>query len=241
MAIKPKINAKDIVRDIRAHVTDAELMEKYQLSAKGLQSVFEKLLETNSITRAEFEWRPTPYQDTQFISRLIPEEAMMDIRSGMNDFELMEKYNLSPNGLRRAFQSLVDVGLTTHEELANRCPGFAETVFIESLRELPRHFLAIEVEIYDRERPETRGTLRDITEKGVGISGIDARLGEIKALAIAAEKFIDAEPILFDARCIWVSSEEQEGEIRVGFQIARISDNCLRDLRTLIRTLSFNE
>src|SRR5512139_1978196 len=120
MAIKPKISAKDIVRDIRAHMTDAELMEKYQLSAKGLQSVFEKLLASNSITRSEFEWRPTPYQDTQFISRLIPEEAMADIRSGMNDYELMEKYNLSPNGLRRAFQSLVDVGLTTHEELANR-------------------------------------------------------------------------------------------------------------------------
>lgn len=240
MAVKPKISAKDLVRDIRDRMTDAQLMEKYQLSAKGLQSAFEKLLETNSITRAELEWRPTPYQDTQFISRMIPEEAVADIRSGMTDFELMEKYNLSPNGLRRAFQSLVDAGLVTQQELADRLPGYAETVFVESLRELPRHFLAIAVDIYDRTKPELSGTLRDITEKGVGVSGIAAKLGEVKILAIPADKFIDADPILFEARCVWVDREGASMEFRAGFQITKISERCLKDLRTLIRTLSFD-
>jgi hypothetical protein len=241
MAVKPKISARELVSDIRDRMTDAQLMEKYQLSANGLQSAFEKLLETKAITRAELEWRPTPYQDTQFISRMIPEEAVVDIRSGMNDFELMEKYNLSPNGLRRAFQSLVDAGLITREELSNRCPGFAETVFIESLRELPRHFLAIAVTIYDRTRPEVSGTLRDITEKGVGVSGISAKLGEVKILAIPAEKFIDADPILFEARCVWVDKEGAAMESRAGFQVTKISERCLQDLRRLIRSLSFNE
>ena len=41
---KRKINAKQAVRDIRLGLTDADMMEKYELSSRGLQSLFEKLI-----------------------------------------------------------------------------------------------------------------------------------------------------------------------------------------------------
>lgn len=44
MLAERKIKAGDIVRDIRSRMSDADLMEKYQLSAAGLQSLFKQIL-----------------------------------------------------------------------------------------------------------------------------------------------------------------------------------------------------
>ncbi|MEW6350534.1 MAG: PQQ-binding-like beta-propeller repeat protein [Thermodesulfobacteriota bacterium] len=41
---KRKINAKQAVRDILLGLSDSEMMEKYELSSRGLQSLFEKLI-----------------------------------------------------------------------------------------------------------------------------------------------------------------------------------------------------
>jgi DNA-directed RNA polymerase subunit RPC12/RpoP len=46
---KRKINAHDVMADIRAGVGDFALMEKYGLSAKGLQSLFTKLVDAGLI------------------------------------------------------------------------------------------------------------------------------------------------------------------------------------------------
>jgi hypothetical protein len=45
-------------------MTDAQLMDKYRLSARGLQSVLDKLLDAKLITQAERDWRPVDYEDT---------------------------------------------------------------------------------------------------------------------------------------------------------------------------------
>jgi hypothetical protein len=64
MPIRRTINAKEIVKDVRSHMTDAWLMDKYRLSARGLQSVLDKLLGAKLITQAEHAWRPMDYEDT---------------------------------------------------------------------------------------------------------------------------------------------------------------------------------
>jgi DNA-binding Lrp family transcriptional regulator len=73
MTAKRTINAKEVARDIRSHMTDEELMEKYRLSARGLQSVLKKLLESKLITQAEFDWRPVDYDDTVFLDLESPD------------------------------------------------------------------------------------------------------------------------------------------------------------------------
>ncbi len=59
---KRAIRAKDVVRDIRSHMTDAQLMEKYQLSAKEFQSVLKKLIKHNLISESDLEVRPVGYK-----------------------------------------------------------------------------------------------------------------------------------------------------------------------------------
>ena len=48
-----KISAKEAVDDIKAGMSDDEIMKKYEISAKGLQSLLDKLLKANLLSRAE--------------------------------------------------------------------------------------------------------------------------------------------------------------------------------------------
>ncbi len=54
---KRKLKPKEIVRDIRAGTDDATLMQRYALSAQGLQSVFSKLVQAGMVTQAELDDR----------------------------------------------------------------------------------------------------------------------------------------------------------------------------------------
>ncbi len=239
MPDKPKIKAGQLIADIRARMTDPELMAKYNLSIKGLQSIFRQLLEINAITQAELDSRRGPYKDTVILQRLEPPEMVRDIRSGMTDFELMEKHDLSPKGLQRAFDGLLQAGELDQAELDGRFPAY-DSVMVQSLREMPRYFLAVAVDIYELGHPENRGILRDITEKGVGVVGIKAVPGDRKTFTVPSEKFIDEGPIVFEAKCMWATTEGWDQEATAGFQIVKISEKSLQDLRELIHTLALD-
>ena len=47
-------------------------------------------------------------------------EMAKDIRSGMTDFELSEKYRLSPKEFHLALNVLIDLGLVTRQQLEER-------------------------------------------------------------------------------------------------------------------------
>lgn len=63
---KPVIDAEDAVREIRAGTDDATLMKKYNISARGLQSLFRKLLNAGILKRSELSGR-----------RMEPEESVI--------------------------------------------------------------------------------------------------------------------------------------------------------------------
>lgn len=54
---KRRITAREILSDVRKGLSDPALMEKYKLSAQGLQSVFQKLLKAGIISQAEMDSR----------------------------------------------------------------------------------------------------------------------------------------------------------------------------------------
>ncbi len=61
------VNVKEILVDIKAGMDNAALMEKYQLSEKGLQSLFEKLVEAGQLKQRELEKRPSePHKVIQY-------------------------------------------------------------------------------------------------------------------------------------------------------------------------------
>jgi outer membrane protein assembly factor BamB len=54
---KPRVNAREAVIDIRAGLSDEELMSKYGFSARGLTSLVKKLVAANLLTQEELEER----------------------------------------------------------------------------------------------------------------------------------------------------------------------------------------
>jgi uncharacterized protein (DUF433 family) len=239
MLVKPRIKAGDAVRDIRLGMTDSQLMEKYGISAKGLHSLFAKLIEAEVITAAEIDQRREDYHDTTIIERMGEEDIIEDIRSGMTDSKLMEKYGLSADGFQMVLQMLIETNAITLQELYDTVPSAHDTVSLKNMRELPRQYLAVAVDIYESKRPEIRGTLSNVTEKGMAITGIAAQVGEFRTFVIPAEDFIEADPILLEAQCRWGTKEKSTGESLAGFEITKISEKGLDDLRRLMGSLSF--
>jgi len=149
---KRKINAKEAVADIRDGMDDSALMGKYNLSPTGLQSLFDKLVNGGFIDLSEMQGRLRGFWGTVVISdpvqpekgletpsirqppqtksppRINAQESARDIRLGMNDAALMEKYRLSSRGLRTLFDKLVYAGLISDDEIERRYRGIDDTV-----------------------------------------------------------------------------------------------------------------
>jgi len=139
---KATIDAKEALDAIRAGMDDHALMDKFRLSAKGLQSLFRKLLSSGVITQAELDRRASDSLGNVQITRYVSEqaksepqgrlvnayEAAKDIRGGLGDAELMEKYRLSSKGLQNLFDKLVESGVVKQSEIDRRAVGDDSTV-----------------------------------------------------------------------------------------------------------------
>ncbi len=155
---KKVVDAKEARDDILAGLSDAELMEKYRVSAKGLESLFSKLLKAGIISQSQLDERMHGYDATVHVTARVgpfiivptPEEieaaqerlrekeearekerdegarrvgvseAVADIRAGMGDAELMEKYRLTAKGLQSLFEKLLDRGWIDRGEYEER-------------------------------------------------------------------------------------------------------------------------
>lgn len=61
---KRQLSAKELLQDIRAGMDDTALMEKYQLSAQGLQGVFKKLVAAGGLKQEELDGRASDQERT---------------------------------------------------------------------------------------------------------------------------------------------------------------------------------
>jgi hypothetical protein len=119
------ISAKQIMVDIKAGLSDAELKEKYKLSDKGLDSVRKKLQEAGFIqpNQKSASTKPAAAADTRessdFDSALASALAE-DVKKGLHDNELMRRHELAPSALKRLLSELVARGYLTEDELALR-------------------------------------------------------------------------------------------------------------------------
>jgi hypothetical protein len=142
---KPKIDAKQALEDIRSGLDDQTLMDKYRISAKGLQSLFGKLIDFGVITQQEIDQRTSEsFGDVSITENLKQQvglvqakgsgrtvsahEAARDLRSGVSDADLMKKYRLSSKGLQSLFGQLLDTGVVSQHDLDGRMPWTDHTV-----------------------------------------------------------------------------------------------------------------
>jgi uncharacterized protein (DUF433 family) len=220
MAADRKIKAAEILYDIRSGMTEAQLMKKYGLSLETLRTTVKKLKE-------EREKRAN--------------EIANAVKSGMTDAHLMQKYGLSSGGLRSAFRSLRKMGLLDEATIADRTQPSDKSAFFESMREFPRHYMVIPIPIsVTGENPTVTGRLRDLTEKGIGVSGIPASVDEVKMFSIMPDELVRTDPIVFEGTCRWVKKDEAAG-VFAGFELTNISENCLESLKELKKEFTFGD
>jgi uncharacterized protein (DUF433 family) len=143
-AAKCRIQAADAMADIRAGMSDAALMKKYDLSVKGLSSLFRKLIVSGKIEQTELDRRSFVSQQSHFVDlyerpepavsriRVKASELAACIRSGMDDAAIMEKFNLSARGLGSLLRKLAAAGRISRAELdaRKRTAASAEPAFL---------------------------------------------------------------------------------------------------------------
>lgn len=138
---KPLIDAKQALEDIRSGVDEQALMMKYNLSAKGLLSLFRKLVLAGAIPPTELERRMPKFQaalktielpddSTRKIGyrEIQAQNAVKHIKSGMTDAELMTKYKISAQGLQSLIEQLIGAGFLKSSDLDHRGLSEDDTV-----------------------------------------------------------------------------------------------------------------
>ncbi|MGO9569914.1 MAG: response regulator [Desulfomonilaceae bacterium] len=130
------VSASQAVYCIGPGMDDASLMERFDLSTQALQRLLEHLLASGKLKQSEVDERKsrspgsvvTDMGQQKFLGtstrRPLPSaaDALSCIRSGMDDFALMTRYDISPKDLPSLFGKLLAAGIIGPSELENRMP-----------------------------------------------------------------------------------------------------------------------
>ena len=161
-------------------------------------------------------------------------ECAQQIRSGMGDTELMARHGLSSRGLQRVLVKLVEANMLSHAELYERSPLYRDASVGMKSRTDSRLDLTVPIYIYDADSPKP-GLLRNLSEKGLRVAGIRAKVGDLKQFHIPVDVFTNADPINFVARCLWVDIKGKKITYPVaGFEITEITDHDLETLKNFM-------
>jgi PilZ domain len=164
-----------------------------------------------------------------------------DLRSGMTDRELQIKYQLSANSLCKIFEKLVDRGTVSHSELSEFSALYSLRTDYEEARTYPRADLAVRVPVYDLSTG-SMGVLRDISETGLRVAGIDVSVGQAGTFQVPVDMFLHAEPLLIVAECKWTKTRRKMAEYVVaGFEIIDLSAKDRNTLQNFISVLLLSE
>jgi hypothetical protein len=77
--------------------------------------------------------------------------------------------------------------------------------------------------------------VRDLSQNGIGVSGIRAKVGEIRNLVVRLNGIADCSSVRFEAKCRWIIQPKAAGqECVAGFEITGIEDAALNELRKVL-------
>ncbi|GEM_PF-599105 len=163
-------------------------------------------------------------------------ELVKDLQSGMTAAQVMAKYSLSAEELRRLLKQLEKAGANL-SKLYGRTVEDSTSEVIKRIRFLPRYKVVLPVPIHDADDPRITGILLDISEKGLGTEGIDADPGQIRRFLVMADQFFPIDPFRLEATCRWIKATGDEKRFIAGFEITAIADRAFQDLRSFVKSL----
>ncbi len=227
MALR-RINAREVMEDVKRGLGNAALKKKYNISDQGLVNLFAKLREAGFMKGDE---------DNRTV---FAKDLLDDIRGGMGKSGLMEKHGLSQPALQGLVTLLLDADQIKRQDLYGELASLAgDTVHPEAFRTQVRYYLDFETLIYDARHPEIHGKLINITEEGIGVQGLEAAIDEVKRFVVLGDPFGEAAPFELEAKCRWTRLDEDTGVLAAGFQITEMSEQDREELQNLIKLGSF--
>jgi hypothetical protein len=162
-----------------------------------------------------------------------------EIRSGIGDQRLIKKYGLSQKRLRRLLERLLKEGAIGHEELCERSETYRKTVERLAARRSPRLSVPAPLSIC-LPGSNQRGFIRDISEKGIRVAGVEASVGQVVRLQLPPQAWFTGSAIEFDGVCRWCRTKGKDIQYSVsGFEVTRISDGArerFTELLELVRS-----
>jgi hypothetical protein len=224
--------AKQVLQYIETGLTDTGVMEKYGHAYEGLQSLFGELADAGFMgSAAQACAMPS--------KRRIPaRDVVRAIRNGAGKSQLMEEYSLSAKGLQKVLQQLSETKMIDVSELPAELTAFFGAEAPSGARREERYCIDFELPVWEPLYPSIKGRVLDITERGIGILGLPTGIDEEKELVVYSEEFLEIEPFTMHAVCRWVKRAEGSGEYVSGFQVSKISEQDLEELRKLIQLLT---
>lgn len=198
---------------------------------------FEKWISANdnSGSANDFVAKQSPVGPTRKIKAA---EIISDLLGDLNPVEIMKKHNLSMKALETVIRKLVDSRKLKISDIGRKFPSLESASSVTPVRKIEREYIELALPIYDVKNPRRRGVIRNISEKGMGIAGIEAREGEIIEFVIPADILLGIGPISMETACRWIGLKGKSRYFSGGFEITVITDDNLHMLRELIRFLS---
>jgi uncharacterized protein (DUF433 family) len=222
------INARSLIRDLRSGMTDTELMEKYDLSRKGFHKLLDEMDDAGILDEIS---EPMAIREKTLIHR---DHIVQEIRSGATRQGLMEKYRLTSRGLRWITTMLVSSGAIGWDEIVGHICSRYEEIAPDTARDSTRLPLGFQVPVSLLNRPDIQGTVRNVSDKGLCLRGIRAKVGEARTILVAGDEAGAFGPFAVDATCKW-TGKDSAGEYVAGFEISNISLGSLKELQLLVR------
>ena len=156
----------------------------------------------------------------------------------------MSTYKLSRKGLQRLLKRLVNDSLISHEELYQKSDAYRSIADLLSARRSPRLYVPIALKVYRNETGE-KGFIRDISENGMRVAGVQAKAGEKVIFDIPMSDINGLNPLRFEALCRWTRLEGKNRKYPVGgFEITSISKQAevqFSEIRDLVLSRSNGE
>lgn len=169
------------------------------------------------------------------------EEISQDVRSGLGDVPIMEKYHLDPGEYRWLLEKLKEVSAIDSGEFHNRMLARQSEEDRTQKRAIPRNYLLYNIPIYDMTNLSVHGVVTDLTKEGLQVLGIDAQVEEVRTFLIRSDLFRETASFGFEALCKWKKTDRVTGRPFAGFEITSISRAALRELTKITNVLAVSE
>lgn len=159
--------------------------------------------------------------------------VVKDLRAGLANSELMEKYGISAQSLYKIFRKLKVARILTDTEVVPRM-GQLEATQPLVARKSPRYRPKRGIPISELTDITNEFRITDISESGFKIEGLSCKLGEKKQFVVLADEISDSGSFPVMAECRWVKADSRKDQFEAGYEITEITTWGSEQLRSLI-------